>query len=312
MNLSRDTAATALSGFLWYGRESSRDACPEYPCRGGAVLLQSLLRSLADSGYECDALVDERLDLKQTAGGQRIHRFSSGLRGRWTAERRLLQLATPQPPACSASVRCRRCFVVRDGFRSSYRIAISSRPQALRVTRTVNAGRQGSGRPGFDRVTRTHTNTWCRRRPWPIYSSSGWARPRRIRIHPFLPEPPSPNIKPPNDQRPCHLFPVADIRLLLRCNGRTAQEPSGTDSSLGTAHRQGLFPSLCLTLARHNFTELCDWIDAQSQLYGLQVKNLGYVSRDEIDQLYRSCRGLVFPSQYESFGMPLLEARRRG
>ena len=42
------------------------------------------------------------------------------------------------------------------------------------------------------------------------------------------------------------------------------------------------------------------------------VRSLGHVSRDELVALYRTARGLVFPSLYEGFGQPPLEAMACG
>lgn len=39
-----------------------------------------------------------------------------------------------------------------------------------------------------------------------------------------------------------------------------------------------------------------------------QVKFIGYASADEVRCLYRLCRALIFPSYFEGFGIPLLEA----
>jgi glycosyltransferase involved in cell wall biosynthesis len=38
----------------------------------------------------------------------------------------------------------------------------------------------------------------------------------------------------------------------------------------------------------------------------------GYVSTDELTVLYQSARALIFPSLYEGFGMPVLEAMANG
>jgi glycosyltransferase involved in cell wall biosynthesis len=42
------------------------------------------------------------------------------------------------------------------------------------------------------------------------------------------------------------------------------------------------------------------------------VRSLGHVSRDELVSLYRTASGLVFPSLYEGFGQPTLEAMACG
>lgn len=55
-------------------------------------------------------------------------------------------------------------------------------------------------------------------------------------------------------------------------------------------------------------------IEARTREMGLssQVQFLGYVSTQELQVLYRLCRCLVFPSKFEGFGMPVLEAFRAG
>lgn len=43
-----------------------------------------------------------------------------------------------------------------------------------------------------------------------------------------------------------------------------------------------------------------------------QVRFLGFVTAPEMQALYERCRAVVFPSQYEGFGMPVLEALQHG
>jgi glycosyltransferase involved in cell wall biosynthesis len=54
----------------------------------------------------------------------------------------------------------------------------------------------------------------------------------------------------------------------------------------------------------------------QRQLQALhleqQVRFLGYVSSYELQCLYRLCRALIFPTKFEGFGLPLLEAFSAG
>lgn len=45
---------------------------------------------------------------------------------------------------------------------------------------------------------------------------------------------------------------------------------------------------------------------------GLKIQHLGRVSREEIRWLYDNAKALVFPSQFEGFGIPVLEAFRFG
>ena len=74
----------------------------------------------------------------------------------------------------------------------------------------------------------------------------------------------------------------------------------------------GQKPSLCLTLSRQHFPGLCADIETLVRASGVRIHNAGYVSREEVSEIYSRSRHLVFPSQYESFGLPLLEARDAG
>ena len=55
-------------------------------------------------------------------------------------------------------------------------------------------------------------------------------------------------------------------------------------------------------------------LDAKINTAGLrdQVRFLGYVSRNDVPALYRGAACLVFPSLFEGFGMPVLEAMASG
>jgi glycosyltransferase involved in cell wall biosynthesis len=44
------------------------------------------------------------------------------------------------------------------------------------------------------------------------------------------------------------------------------------------------------------------------KLAGRQVRFTGWVSRDELYNLFRGARAFVYPSRFEGFGMPVLEA----
>ncbi len=75
---------------------------------------------------------------------------------------------------------------------------------------------------------------------------------------------------------------------------------------------EGLLPSLKLTLDDAIFPELCDWMREKKTQYGLKIENLGRLPHEQILELYRQARALVYPSIFESFGLPLIEARQAG
>lgn len=75
---------------------------------------------------------------------------------------------------------------------------------------------------------------------------------------------------------------------------------------------EGIFPSLKLTLDHVEFPELCCWVEQQTEQYQLNVNNLGTQTYDQVMQLYGAVGALIYPSTFESFGLPLIEARQAG
>jgi len=75
---------------------------------------------------------------------------------------------------------------------------------------------------------------------------------------------------------------------------------------------EGLFPSLCLTINESQFEKLCTEIEALRQRHQLKISNVGDVSRPAVLALYSQSGALIYPSTFESFGLPLIEARQLG
>jgi glycosyltransferase involved in cell wall biosynthesis len=73
-----------------------------------------------------------------------------------------------------------------------------------------------------------------------------------------------------------------------------------------------LRPSLALTLDRARHPQLVNWIESMSRKHGLLIDNLGHLSGESVAQLYARSRALVYPSRFESFGLPLVEANHAG
>jgi len=74
----------------------------------------------------------------------------------------------------------------------------------------------------------------------------------------------------------------------------------------------GIFPSLCLTLDPVRDGQLVDGIDGTAQEHGLRITNAGVVRPGEVRALYAASGALVYPSRFESFGLPLIEAQQAG
>ena len=74
----------------------------------------------------------------------------------------------------------------------------------------------------------------------------------------------------------------------------------------------GSFPSLCLTVDENATADLCRWIEDKKQQFGLRVENLGTIPHERVLSLCNEVQALVFVSTFESFGLPLVEARQAG
>ncbi len=75
---------------------------------------------------------------------------------------------------------------------------------------------------------------------------------------------------------------------------------------------EGIRPSLVLTVDEASFPELCVWMASKIKIHALNVTNLGSVSPDIVAKTYARSDALIYPSQLESFGLPLIEASAAG
>ena len=74
--------------------------------------------------------------------------------------------------------------------------------------------------------------------------------------------------------------------------------------------QQGWYPHLCLTLGAAADADLKGWIEQEKREHDLRITNVGELSAEAVQQLYHDSKALIFPSVLESFGLPLIEARR--
>jgi glycosyltransferase involved in cell wall biosynthesis len=83
------------------------------------------------------------------------------------------------------------------------------------------------------------------------------------------------------------------------------------DSWVKLAER-GHFPSLCLTLDRNRDPDLCEWISERITEHQLNIALIGECSYEVVQNLYNQSRAMLYPSLFESFGLPLIEAVSAG
>ncbi len=278
---------------------------------GGGTLLRSLL---ATTWLNAPALVKpahlildtrfESVEAEIATGCPQptVHRVAPSLRARWRAERLLSQLSRPdtrilcfagQPPLfpCQGHV---SVFVQNRNIISRTDVSSYSWKQRLRIE--------------LERLwfrTRAKTATEFIVQTETMHDLLDQLLPgAAIRVRPFVP--------PPADEPGPRLLPFTGKGYDF-CYIATG-EPHKNHRQLIQAWcllaRGGLFPSLCLTVGQQNSPELHDWIEARRLDHGLKLENVGYVSAAQVEQIYGRSRRLIYPSHYESFGLPLLEAQR--
>jgi len=75
---------------------------------------------------------------------------------------------------------------------------------------------------------------------------------------------------------------------------------------------ENLYPSLCLTIPTDEYSSLWEWISQKKQQYQLKIDNYATMDRAALMKLYQTSSALIYPSLFESFGLPLIEARDGG
>jgi glycosyltransferase involved in cell wall biosynthesis len=75
--------------------------------------------------------------------------------------------------------------------------------------------------------------------------------------------------------------------------------------------KKGFRPSLYLTLDTQSDATLCDKVDRLVSKYDLRII-YNPVPHEQMFGLYQQCGALIYPSLFESFGLPLLEACKAG
>lgn len=74
----------------------------------------------------------------------------------------------------------------------------------------------------------------------------------------------------------------------------------------------GVYPSLCLTISAAKYIDLSIRAEEVARTRGLCITNVGEVSRQRAIEVLNEARALIYPSTLESFGLPLIEAKRLG
>jgi len=262
---------------------------------GGKVLLTQLLGSIGKS-ENCKLLADTRLQLDPILEQICIFSFAPTIFGRISAERFLYFLAKPSdvilcmanlPPMfpCAGKVIVflqnrylveRPCF---DGMLIKVRLRIILEQLWLRL----------GLRHSMNLVVQTPSMKAA------VKSSLGVS----ARVLPFFTlSDLKPNIK--MDRRASFVYPATADKHKNHINLLKAWE---------LLAESGIKAELHLTVDSNQEVLLAI---SRLQKGGVFVVNHGWLTPDQLSDLYRSCAALIYPSQFESLGLPLLEAQAYG
>jgi len=137
---------------------------------------------------------------------------------------------------------------------------------------------------------------------------SGIAKDKPIHVFPFVSQHEGYRraVKNPPDRKNCR------FDFLYVASGEPHKNHKALVEAWCLLAAEGIFPSLCLTLDPNLSQPLLRWIEQQRRQCNLRVENLGYLSHENILKLYQEARALIYPSSFESLGLPLIEARQAG
>jgi glycosyltransferase involved in cell wall biosynthesis len=268
---------------------------PNIHLGGGRTLLLALLSSLKQPAV---VQLDERFEpLPELDPKVQVIRVAPSLVGRLQAERRLQLL-------------CQRddvllCFGnLPPLFRSSARVFVYLQNRYLIGSRRL------VGLPWSARLRIHIERLWlrdCLRNATPLVQTETMSQEvreqfgRDARILPFIAW----------DMRPPTVQPEVIYDYLYVASGEPHKNHHRLLQAWILLADRGFRPSLCLTLDTRRDSELCVYVEQLVHRHGLRIFN-NSLPPGQISGLYAQCGVLIYPSLFESFGLPLLEARQAG
>lgn len=261
---------------------------------GGATLLIDLLT--APNGPDL-AFVDARMRLPETTrSALKVVRVAPSLLQRWKAEAELSSACCPQDVVL--------CFGNLPPLRK-----ISGKVFVYLQNRYLSAHRSLKGLPWKAQVRIHLERLWLRqylRDATVLVQTETMAQEVRQNL-----------------LRSCEVLPFAPRVIRLRdgqsplfdfvyvASGEPHKNHRNLIEAWGMLAQKGMRPTLCLTLDESNDALLLDWIRTRQTSDGLHIHNQKSDAAN-MPALYAQSRALIFPSLFESFGLPLIEARDAG
>lgn len=125
-----------------------------------------------------------------------------------------------------------------------------------------------------------------------------------IAVMPFMPDPPS------SSQPTERVSAGAHYDFVYVASGEPHKNHRRLIESWIALAQEGLYPTLALTISPEAWPQLCRWIEAQKMTFNLHIENLGVLPKEQVLELYGRSGALIYPSTFESLGLPLVEAQR--
>lgn len=279
---------------------------PNVHTGGGLVLLRALLLNWPEA-MPLTAFLDERAR-SQLVFPPRAHvtwvapRLGSRLAAEWGLHRaagaggRVLcfhGLPPLLPCAATVTVFLQNRLYVQPGLSSAYKWKTRIRLTAERLL----------GRAFRHRVARYVVQTPSMRRAVLAWLGEALAeRGQQVQVLPFV-------AALPDRAANAGTSPVWDFVYVA--DGEAHKNHAALLAAWELLAHEGIRPRLALTLGERD-TALAQRMASTSERLGLQIFNLGHLPHEEVVALYASARALVFPSDTESFGLPLIEAAHMG
>lgn len=268
---------------------------PNIHLGGGRTLLLGLLSEVKQPAV---VQLDERLEpLPELASGVRVIRVAPSLLARLHAEWRLRLICQDGDTLL--------CFGnLPPLFGNKSRTFVYLQNRYLTSTRPL------VGLPWLARLRINIERLWLRHRlrhATPLVQTETMSQEVRDNfgrdaiVLPFLPR----DLHPPAERpAPCYDY-------LYVASGEPHKNHHRLLQAWVLLADRGFRPSLCLTLDTRRDAALCANVELLARQHGLRVAN-NPLSPGKILGLYAQCRALIYPSLFESFGLPLLEARVAG
>ncbi|MCJ8238710.1 glycosyltransferase [Peteryoungia algae] len=263
---------------------------------GGKALLLPLLAAVRQP---CVVYLDERLgDVPDLDPAVKVMRFKATLPGRLKAERTLRNMATSDD-----LILCFGNLPPLFPSRAKVVVFLQNRYLATRAS-TV-------GMPVRTRVRINLERLWlgaCLRAATLIVQTETMARAVELNMkRRALPMPFFPTLQPVG-----HKSKEPDYDFVYVASGEPHKNHRTLVEAWEILHRHGFQPTLCLTLTFDRDRELRAWVERRAQLPGLSIDMQDVSGEAEVARLLARSRAAIYPSHFESFGLPLLEAKNAG